>query len=248
MELRNRATCGALALAVAGTLTVSGCGGSGGTAVQGTARPAASGQRNVAAQSAMAGAYDAGRLRGGLLTAFAAARPVAPASVGTVGELQDRLGLTGQLKSIKTRKRACLTAGPNLTSPKLRQVPASAVTLSDSARGHTLGEVLFSTDVKSMRALIARRIPPSCKHLTARVGATTVRVALREIRMPRVGRTINGVVMSVLVGKRVQRSLSVMFATRKYGGTISLSGRKVTRTMLRRATVDAIHAARRALG
>jgi hypothetical protein len=248
MELRNRATRGALAVALAGALTASGCGGSGGTAVQGTARPNSSGTPNAAAaRSAAAGAYDANKLRGGLLTSYETARPAAPASAGTVGALQDRLGLSNQLKSIKTRKRACLTAGPNLTARKLRQVPASAVTLTEPKRGYTLGEVLFSTDVTSMRALIARRVPPVCRHLTANVSGTKVRVALREIRMPKVARTINGVMMTVLVGRRAQRSLTVMFATRKYGGTISLSGRGVTRAMLHRATVTAIRAARRTL-
>ncbi|HEY3683684.1 MAG TPA: hypothetical protein VGL93_11620 [Streptosporangiaceae bacterium] len=248
MELRNRATRGALAVAIAGALTASGCGGSGGTAVQGTARPGASETTSAAAAtSAKTGAYDANKLRTGLLASYGTARPVAPASAGTVGALQDRLGLSGQLKSIKTRKRACLTAGPNLTARKLRQVPASAVTLTDSKRGYTVGEVLFSTDVASMRELIARRIPPVCRHLTADVSGTKVRVALREIRMPHVARTINGVMMTVLVGRQVQRSLTVMFATRKYGGTVSLSGRRISRATLHRATVAAMRTARRAL-
>lgn len=232
-----------LPIVTAVVLAASACGGTGGTAVQGTAGPSMS----PAAGSGAAGAYDANRLKKGLLSAYGTARPVAAASAGTVGDLQDRLGLTGQLNSIKTRKHACLTAGPNLTSPGLREVPASAITLIDKRRGYTLGEVLFSADQAAMRKLIARRIPPSCRRLTARVSGTTVHVRLRPIHMPRVSRTINGVMMTVAVGRRVQRSLTVMFATRHYGGTLSLSGHRVNRTLLRHATVAAMRTARRAL-
>lgn len=238
MELRNRAR---LAGVTAGLLAATACGGAGGTAVQGTSPPATpdSGRRE-----ALAGTYDANNLKQGLLTAYRAARPAAPASASTVGALQDHLGLAGQLKSIKTKKPACLTAGPNLTSSRLRPVPASAITLSDARKGYTLGEVLFSADTKSMRGLVARPVPASCRHLTAHVSGRTVRIALRPIRMPQVARTVRGVMMTVVVGKRVQRSLNVMFADQKYGGTVSLSGPRVNRALLRHATVMAMRTAR----
>lgn len=241
MKLRDRAR---LATVTAGILAASACGGAGGTAVQGTSPPATPAANTNAAH---AGTYDANNLKRGLLTTYGTARPAAPASAGTVGALQDQLGLAAQLKSIKTRKRACLTAGPNLTSARLRPVPASAVTLTDAKKGYTLGEVLFSADVNSMRALIARRIPASCRHLTTHVNGRTVRLALRPIRMPQVARTVNGVAMTVVVGKQAQKSLNVMWATRKYGGTVSLSGPRVNRAMLRHATVMAMRTAHRTL-
>lgn len=241
MELRNRARLAAVA---AGLLAVSACGGEGGTAVQGTSPPATPG---AASNAAYAGAYTANRLKGALLTTYGTARPAAAASASTVGDLQDHLGLAGQLKSIKTRKPACLTAGPNLTSPRLRPVPASAVTLTDAKRGYTLGEVLFSADVKSMRGLIARRVPASCRHVTAHVNGKTVRIALKPVRMPKVSRAISGVMMTVKVGNQVQRSLNTMFANRKYGGTVSLSGPRVNKALLRHATVMAMRTAYRKL-
>lgn len=245
MESAKRRVPGALALVTATLLTASGCGGAGGTAVQGTARPSTG--TTSASAGAQGGAYGANRLRGALLTRYHSARPAAPASGSTVGALQDRLGLAGSLKTIKTKKRACLTAGPNLTSSKLREVPAAAVTLTDSRHGYTLGEVLFSTGTARMRQMVARRVPASCRRLTARVNGSLMRVALREFRLPHLGHPAHGVAMTVAANHRVSHSLTVMFAAGRYGGTLSLTGGRVSRRFLNNATRSAIQTAHRAL-
>lgn len=237
MGLRNHAglavTTGAITAAM---LAASACGGPGGTAAHGR-KPGA----------ATPSPYDASRLKGALLTTYEQARRAAPASAGTVGALQNQLGLAKQLSAIKTRERNCLTAGPNLISPTLRTVPASAVTLADTHRGYTLGEVLFSTDAKSLRALVDRPVPASCRHLTAKVKNATIKVAIKPIGMPKAAYPARGLMTTVVAGGRTQRSLTMMFATPKYGGTLSLTGPRATGAVLRHATTKAIQAADHAL-
>lgn len=234
MGLRKHA---GLAVVTAAMLAASACSGPGSTAGHGKGKPGAT----------PGGPYGAARLKGALLATYQQARRAAPASAGTVGALQDQLGLAKQLAEIKTRERACLTAGPNLISPTLRKVPASAVTLTDAHRGYTLGEVLFSTDAKSLRAMVERPIPASCRHLTAKVKSTKVDVAIKPIRMPKARYPASGVVTTVVAGGHTQRSLSMMFATPTYGGTLSLSGKGATPTLIRHATAKAIQAADHAL-
>lgn len=232
MGLRNHA---GLAVVTAAMLAASACGG--GAAAHGKGKPGAGTQSP----------YAASRLKGALLAAYGQARPAAPPSAGTVGALQDRLDLTKQLAAIKTRKRNCLTAGPNLISPKLRTVPASAVTLADARRGYRLGEVLFSTDAKSLRALVERPIPASCRHLTAKVKNATIHVAIKPIGMPKAAYPARGMMTTVVAGGRTQRSMTMMFATPTYGGTLSLSGPRATGALLRQATAQAMRDADHAL-
>lgn len=232
MGLRNHA---GLAVITAAMLAASACSGSGGTAAHG--KPGA----------ATPSPYGASRLKTALLTTYEQARRAAPASAGTVGALQNELGLAKQLAAIKTRERDCLTAGPNLISPTLRTVPASAVTLTDAHRGYTLGEVLFSTDAKSLRALVDRPVPASCRHLTAKVKNATINVAIKPLAMPKAAYPARGLMTTVVAGGHTQRSLTMMFATPKYGGTLSLSGPRATGALLRQATTKAIQAADHAL-
>lgn len=232
MGLRNHA---GLATVTAAMLAVSACGG--GTAAHGKGKPGA----------ATPSPYAASRLKGALLATYEQARRAAPPSAGTVGALQDRLDLSKQLAEIKTRERNCLTAGPNLISPKLRTAPASAVTLTDTRRGYRLGEVLFSTDAKSLRALVDRPVPASCRHLTAKVKSATLNVTIKPIRMPKAAYPARGLVTTVVAGGRAQRSMTMMFATPTYGGTLSLSGPRATGALLRQATTKAIQAADHAL-
>ena len=229
-----------LAVATAAMLAVTACGGSGDTADKNTGK----------ADAGAAGAsstYDAKRLKAALLTTYEQARQAEPAGSGTVGALQDRLGLGKRLTEIKTSKPSCLTAGPNLTSPTLRKVPASATAITDKRRGYTLGEVLYSTDAKSLRELVDRPIPASCRHVTAKVKNATIKLGIRPIRMPKAAYPARGVATTVESGGKAQKTLTMMFASPKYGGSLSLSGPRASAELLRQATAKAISAADRSL-
>lgn len=238
----GRAVSGRLAWGVVSlslVAAVAGCSTSD-AAAQGTASPSA--------QQAAPGAYGKNKLKSAMITKLGTARPMSSANAGTVGGLQDKLGLREQLKRIKTDKRSCLTAGPNLTAAKLRSVPASSVTLVDKKHGYMIGEVLFSTAPETMRAVLGRRIPKRCRKLTAQVGKKQVQISMRELPAPKVGDSARGMLMTVTSGQQVRNSRTVMFTTAKYGGSVSLTGAHGNQALLNKAVRAAFQTAQRKLG
>lgn len=231
-----RAIGGAAAIGAVALLT--GCGGTAAGSGNDTANPSAA----AAARPSQA-AYSSKSLKSATLDRFGRARPVKPASAATVGELQDKLGLAAQLKKIKTAHPECLTAGPNLTAKSLRSVPASAVTLSEPHRRYVVGEVLFSANPRTLDAVMAKKLPRSCRRITATIGKLRVKVAMRAFRAPHIGDRARGMLMTVAAQGRVQHSWTVMFTDGGYGGSVSVTGPASSKKVVYRAAKDAYRAA-----
>lgn len=225
-------------LAVGAVAVLTGCGGAAGSG-GGSAHPSTA----AAAQPSRA-AYSSKLLKSATLDRFGRARPVKPASAATVGELQDKLGLAAQLKKIKTAHPECLTAGPNLTAKSLRSMPASAVTLSEPHRRYVVGEVLFSADGHTLAAVMAKKLPRSCRLISATIGTLRVKVAMREFRPPHIGDHARAMLMTVAARGRVQHSWTVMFTAGDYGCSVSVTGPASSKKVVYRAAEDAYRSAR----
>jgi hypothetical protein len=165
------------ALALLGTVVVTGCGNSASTTHASTTPASATETAGVAATGHRT--YTASQLRRALLARVGGQRPAAATEAGDYGTLPDVQTTKLTMKEVTVRPARCAgAAATGLDSASFSRAPAAVVTFRVGRDG--VSEVLVSATSQLAATALSEVLPGGCGHYTATADGKTFSYSVRE--------------------------------------------------------------------
>ncbi len=165
----------AAALAAAGAVGVSGCGGGSGNVASGAGATSSAGM----AAANMPASYSAMELRGALLAKVNGMSPAGPAEAGEYGALPDVQTSKQSMHGVTVKPAECAQATvTGFNSAAFTNSPASVVTFRVGRDG--VSEVIVAASPQTARAALAAKLPAACAHYRATVDGKTFEYSVKE--------------------------------------------------------------------